>query len=133
MDEITQEFVALGAQGKRTFLFIYCASRGVFDRQQYMILNSTSDSLYNIEQSCKDVCSQTKNMCTVFSVYDMKKDFLIRYPGLARNSNVTQKLKRESLTDDEETKLPYWHLSSTESLHSTKTQSILAHEILERL
>ena len=47
--EITDEFKNLGAEGKRTFLLIYCASRGVIDRQQYLILNCTSSNLYNIE------------------------------------------------------------------------------------
>ena len=32
-DEITKEFTKLGAEGKRTFLFIYVAARGVLDRQ----------------------------------------------------------------------------------------------------
>ena len=84
--QVTKEFMEIGAQGKRSFLYVYCMGKGVLEKQQYFILNSIQENLFNIEQSCVNVCKQTKNMCTVFTVYDMKKDFLIRYPGLQRNN-----------------------------------------------
>ena len=69
-------------------------------------------------------------MCTVFSVYDMKKDFLIRYPGLARNSSAEKSSKKDS--DEGDVSIPFWYLSSTESL-SSKLASFLSKEVLERL
>ena len=83
INNIKREFLVFAENGKRTFLFVYCASHGVADQQQYMILNSTSGNLFKIEQTCLDVCNSTKNMCTVFAVYDMCKDELRRYPGLS--------------------------------------------------
>ena len=62
-------------------------------------------------------------MCTVFSVYDMRKDFLIRYPGLARNTAGGEKTKINN-GDEEDVSIPYWYLSSTESLNS-KMASLL--------
>ena len=53
-------------------------------------------------------------MCTVFSVYDMKKDFLMRYPGLSK-SNV--ELDFSPINDGEaEKKIPFWFLQSNETL-----------------
>ena len=47
--QITQEFKETGAQGKRSFLFVYCLGRGVLEKQQYVILNSTQENLFNVE------------------------------------------------------------------------------------
>ena len=129
--QITREFMEIGAQGKRSFLYVYCLGKGVLERQQYMILNSTQENLFNLEQACINVCKQTKNMCTVFSVYDMKKDFLIRYPGLQK-SNV--ELDFSPIPDVEaDKKLPFWFLQSTETLGVAKSSHNLARELLERL
>ena len=60
----------------------------------------------------------------------MRKDFLIRYPGLAKNSAVGKANKNG--TDEEDVSIPYWYLSSTDSLNS-KLASLLGREVLERL
>ena len=46
-----------------------------------MVLNSTSGNLYNVENSCRDVCKFTKNMCTVFAVHDLCKDMIDALEG----------------------------------------------------
>ena len=71
---IKREFAGFAKNGERSFLFVYCAGHGAADQQQHMILNGISGNLCNIEQNCRDVCSTTKNMTTVLSVYDMCKD-----------------------------------------------------------
>ena len=49
---------------------------------QHMILNGTEGNLFPIEQTCRDFCTITDDMCTVFAEYDMCKDLLENYPGL---------------------------------------------------
>ena len=61
----------------------------------------------------------------------MKKDFLVRYPGLSK-SNV--ELEYSPLPDEEmDKKMPFWFLQSNETLGVAKYQHILAREMLERL
>ena len=55
-------------------------------------------------------------MCTVFTVYDMKKDFLIRYPGLQRNN-----IQLPSSSEEADKKIPFWFLQSTETLGIAKS------------
>ena len=65
-------------KGKRSLFYVYCAGHGVADQQQYMVLNTTSGNLLNIEQTCKDMVTyskfKSKAMMTAFAVYDMCKD-----------------------------------------------------------
>ena len=56
---------------------------------QQMILNSSNGNLFSIEQTCRNVCQITDNMCTVFAIYDMCKDLVENYPGLRRKTEKT--------------------------------------------
>lgn len=91
LDKIKKEFRVLADQGKRTFLYVYAAGHGAADQMQWMILNGTEANLFPIEQTCRDFCAITKDMCTVFAEYDMCKDLLTNYPGL------TLKMKKRSV------------------------------------
>ena len=82
LNDIKRVFKALSEAGKRTFLYVYAAGHGCADQMQHMILNATSANLFPIEQTCRDFCEITKDLCTVFAQYDMCKDEKSNYPGL---------------------------------------------------
>ena len=78
-NRLKKMYRALAKEGKRSLLLVYCAGHGVADQQQYMVLNTTSGNLLNIEQTCRDVVSLSKDknknmMTTAFAIYDMCKD-----------------------------------------------------------
>ena len=102
-----------------------------------MIMNDTSGNLYSIEQTCRDICVITNNMCTVFAVYDMCKDELRNYPGLTRKMekgrDYTELVGGRGEGEETVAGRPYWHIAGAESLGTVKAESILADEILERL
>ena len=43
---------ALAKEGKRSLLIVYCAGHGFIDQQQFMVLNTISGHLLNIENAC---------------------------------------------------------------------------------
>ena len=94
--------------------------------QQHMVLNGTSDNLYNVEKAGLDVCSSTLNMCTVLSIFDMCKD--MKESELIRKRVPKKKGATQNYFNDkgEENKLdvPYWYIAGT--------NSIIASELLER-
>ena len=133
---IKKEVKALAKKGKRTFLFVYCAGHGVADQRQYMVFNAaTSGNLFSIEQTLRDICLASSNMCTVFAVYDMCKDIIGRYPELTKMAIKVKKGKTKGRGIGEATKLgvPYWQMSGAESLGVVDAESCLAMEMLDRL
>ena len=92
-----------------------------------MILNGINNSLYNIEGMCRSVCKSTNEMCTVFSIYDLSKDLLMRYPGLTNASEQdmyvnksTTPLKGKEVKILNVVGIPYWQLSRSESYGATQ-------------
>ena len=88
--------------------------------------------MYAIEQMCRDICSASNNMCTVFAIYDVNKDNLDRFRELRQNTAVLHDYTRlDNVIQEEGT--PYWYLTSQTTLETNRKHSILAIEILERL
>ena len=79
VNDIKRELQTLAKQGKPTFLLVYGAGHGLAGQRQYMVLNDTSGNLFPIEQTCRNVCTATKRLCTVFAVYDMCKEKIENY------------------------------------------------------
>ena len=83
--EIKKSFLELANKRKRSFLYVYVAGHGCVDNQkQLLTLNGTSGNLYAIEDVCREISRYTKNMCTVFAVYDVCKSSIADYPELSR-------------------------------------------------
>ena len=83
-----REFKELADEGKHTFLFVYGAGHGLFDKTQLLVLNSaTSGNLYAIEDICRSFAGNiTKHFCTVFAVYDMCRESANLYPNLSKKA-----------------------------------------------
>ena len=83
------EWIPIVKEGKRCFLFVYCAGHGLADQRQYMVFNGTSGNLYRMEAQLRDIANlEGKKAVTVFGIYDMCKDVVSRYEDL------TLKIKR---------------------------------------
>lgn len=85
-----------------------------------MILNGISGNICNISQTCRDVCSITKNMTTVFSVYDMCKDSVQRYPELKKRvikiEEPTEGVEGRGQGIEHQLSVPYWSIAGAEQL-----------------
>ena len=102
-----------------------------------MILNGISGNIFNISQTCRDVCTITKNMTTVFSVYDMCKDSVQRYPELKKKvikiEDPAEGVEGRGQGRETEMSVPYWSIAGAEQLGVVSAESVLAREILDRM
>lgn len=56
-----------------------------------MVLNSEIGELYDIQFACRHLSKRTKNLTTVFSIFDLRTDKFENYPTLQlRDRNAKQ-------------------------------------------
>ena len=95
-----------------------------------MILNGTSDYLYDIEQTCRDVSSVTNNMCTVLSVFDLCKGPKRIYAEMNRQAAKMADGAYDGISKETQLGVSYYQMIGAESVPTA--DSILAREMLER-
>lgn len=102
--KIQKEFRAFAEQKKRT-------GYGFVDQQQFMVLNGIpdiTDNLFAIEKACREMCAMTLDMCTVFTIYDLRYDAQSNFKNLSlQETKICEKYDEIKLSP------PYWSLTKT--------------------
>lgn len=73
-------------EGKRMFMFLYCAGHGVADQQQYFVLNDAEHNLVAVEAKLRAMCKGSEGNFSVFAVYDICRSELSKFAGLRRGA-----------------------------------------------
>ena len=84
MRDHTHKMTSATMEGKRVFLFVYCAGHGVADQQQYFVCNSEKHNLLAIEQKLRGICKGSYGQINVVAVYDICRSDLTKFKGLSR-------------------------------------------------
>ena len=68
--KITSTCMALGLEGKRSFVFVYTTGYGVNDGQQFFMVNSAKNNKFPVEEHARSISKLSDGFCFTMCVYD---------------------------------------------------------------
>ena len=122
----TRTFLNKNADGKRSFLLVYCAGHGVCDQMQYFVLNDAEHNLVNIEEKLRTLSKGTDT--SILTFYDICRSDKSAFPNLKRGVEAGSNDTSEGFAENYQ----YMHIC-THPLQTVDAKSKLAELTIKQL